>query len=322
VTRVCVLGAGGFIGGHLVRALLERGDEVVAADLKLVSDWEQIHSDSRPVDGADLRNFGTANGVMSFGPYDEVYALAADMGGMGYLTYHEADVMTSNLLIDANVIRSAAGARVPPKLVYASSACVYPEYRQESPDVTPLAEDMAWPAQPDLAYGFEKLTTEQLLAAYRAESRLDVRIARFHNIFGPLGSWHGGREKAPAALCRKAAEAADGSQIEVWGDGQQTRSFCYIDDAIEGLLALAASDFTEPLNIGSDRLVTIDELAQMAIAASRKTLGITHVEGPQGVRGRNADLALCRKVTGWEPRVTLEDGMARTYEWIAAQVPR
>jgi GDP-D-mannose 3', 5'-epimerase len=319
VSRVLVTGAGGFIGGWLTRALLARGDFVVAADIKRTGAWEQAHEDARNVGQCDLRRQDYWRLVTERGPFDEIWALAADMGGMGYLTYNEADVMTSNLLIDVNTAKVADQMCVR-KLVWASSACVYPEYRQETPDVTPLAEDMAWPAQPDLAYGFEKLTAEQLLAAYRAENRLDVRIARFHNIFGPLGSWHGGREKAPAALCRKAAEAADGGQVEVWGDGQQTRSFCYIDDAVDGLLALAASDFTEPVNIGSDRLVTIDELAQMAIAASGKTLGITHVDGPQGVRGRNADLSLCRKVTGWEPRVTLEDGMARTYEWIAAQV--
>ena len=314
--RALVTGAGGFIGGHLVRALLERGEEVCATDVKPDGEWHQVHDRAGCLPGFDLTDPAAARFVTRGAGV--VFALAADMGGMGYLTFHEADVLTSNLLISVNTVKAACEAGAA-KVVYASSACVYPEHRQESPDVEPLAEDMAWPAAPDLAYGWEKLTTERLLTACKAEGRLDVRIARLHNIYGPDGTWDGGREKAPAALCRKAAVAADGGVIEVWGDGQQTRSFCYADDCVEGLLRLADSDFTGPLNIGSDRLVTVDDLAGMAIKASGKTLRITHVEGPQGVRGRNSDNTLCRKVLGWEPQVSLEDGMARTYRWIAEQ---
>ena len=321
MSRVLVTGGGGFISGHLVKALLGRGDEVVAVDLKpvLSGDWAQVHPEARSVGGCDLRRQSAWSHVTTLGPFDEIWALAADMGGMGYLTYNEADVITSNLLIDVSTARVADQACVR-KLIWASSACVYPEYRQEDPDVPPLAEDMAIPAAPDLAYGWEKLVTERLLAAYHDEGRLDVRVARLHNVMGPEGTWDGGREKAPAALCRKAAQAPDGGGIEVWGDGQQTRSFCHADDCVEGLLRLAGSGYSKPLNIGSDRLVTIDDLAQMAITASGKTLRIVHVEGPQGVRGRNSDNTLCRKVLGWEPQVTLEDGMARTYKWIAGQV--
>jgi GDP-D-mannose 3',5'-epimerase len=248
-----------------------------------------------------------------------VFALAADMGGMGYLTFNEADVLTSNLLISVNTVQAAAANGVR-KVIFTSSACVYPEYRQETPYIQPLSEDMAYPAAPDLAYGWEKLVTERLLLAYHAEGRLDARIARLHNIFGPMGTWQGGREKAPAALCRKAAEAPDGGEIDVWGDGQATRSFCYITDCVEGLLRLADSDCYGPLNIGSDQLVTVDGLARLAIAASGKDLGIRHEAGPQGVRGRNSDNTRCKAVLGWVPQVSLEDGIGRTYEWVAAQV--
>ena len=314
---VLVTGAGGFIGGHLVKALLDRGEDVRAADVKPLGEWHQVHDGAGNRDEWDLRSWALSRAAAR--PADTVFALAADMGGMGYLTFHEADVLTANQLISVNTIRSAVETGVS-KVVYASSACVYPEYRQETPYVKPLAESDAYPAQPDLAYGWEKLVTERLLAAYHAEGRLGVRIARLHNIYGPEGTWDGGREKAPAALCRKAAEAPDGGEIEVWGDGQQTRSFCYITDCIDGLLRLADSDHAEPLNIGSSELTTIDGLAHLAITASGKDLTITHVDGPQGVRGRNSDNTLCRKVLGWEPQVTLEEGMARTYDWIADQV--
>ena len=315
--RVLVTGSGGFIGGHLVKALLDRGDEVRAVDVKPLAGWQQVHEGAENRGDWDLRSAAlTASAPRDC---DLVFALAADMGGMGYLTFHEADVMTWNTLISVNTIQAAVRASVP-RLLYASSACVYPEYRQDTPYVVPLSEDMAIPAAPDLAYGWEKLGTERLLAAYQAEGRLETRVARLHNIFGPDGTYDGGREKAPAALCRKAALAPDGGEIEVWGDGEQTRSFCYITDCAEGLLKLAESDYSGPLNIGSDRLVTIDQLARMAVRASGKKLGIRHVEGPQGVRGRNSDNTLCRKVLGWEPQVTLEDGMTRTYEWITSQL--
>lgn len=314
---ILVTGAGGFIGGHLVRALVQRGEDVRAVDIKPRSRWEQVCDQADNWDDFDLRHASFASA--SAKGCTAVYAFAADMGGMGYLTYNEADVMTWNTLISVNTITAAVqrGART---LLYASSACVYPDYRQDSPDVPPLAEDMAVPAAPDLAYGWEKLATERLLAAYHAEGRLDVRIARLHNIYGPLGTWDGGREKAPAALCRKAAQAADGSEIEVWGDGQATRSFCYIDDCIHGLQLLSLAGYTGPVNIGSSELVTVDHLAKLAIAASGKNLTVRHIPGPQGVRGRNSDNSLCKRVLDWEPQVTLEVGVGRTYEWIAAQV--
>jgi GDP-D-mannose 3', 5'-epimerase len=311
--RAVVTGAGGFIGGHLVKALLGHGNEVTAVDIKPVAHWHQRHQGAASM-VADLRIAPAAYAAIR--GHDMVFALAADMGGMGYIGNNGARILSSNLLISVNTINAAAGARV----VYSSSACVYPEYRQEVTDPPPLSEDMAYPAQPDLEYGWEKLTTERLLQASQAEDLLEARIARFHNIYGPDGEWDGGREKAPAALCRKAAQAPDGGDIEVWGDGQQTRSFCYVSDCIDGLLRLADSDYSDPVNIGSDVMVTVDQLAAVAIAASGKELTVRHVPGIQGVRGRNADLTLCRKVLGWEPQVSLTDGMQRTYDWIAGQV--
>jgi GDP-D-mannose 3', 5'-epimerase len=315
VSRVLVTGSSGFIGHHLVAALKAQGHWVRGAD-KVTNPYGDATDDFILADlTTPLGCYIACRGI------DIAFALAADMGGMGYISCHDADILTRNQLISVNTAQAAWQAGVS-RYVFTSSACVYPEFLQEDPDPTPLAEDFAYPAQPQDGYGWEKLITERLLAAYHDEGRLDVRIARLHNVYGPEGTWDGGREKAPAALCRKAAQAPDGGGIEVWGDGQQTRSFCYISDCIDGLLRLAESDYPEPLNIGSDRLVTIDELAEMAVAASGKKLGITHVAGPQGVRGRNADLTLCRKVLGWEPRVALEDGMARTYEWVAAQVAK
>lgn len=310
--KALVTGAAGFIGHHLAAALAAQGHEVRGADLA----WPRYGLQASFA-RCDLRDPQAAEDAVA--GCDAVFALAADMGGMGYISSHDAAILTSNLLISANTARAAwlAGAGL---YVFTSSACVYPEYRQDATDAPALAEDMAYPAQPQDGYGWEKLTTERLLAAYHAEGRLDVRVARLHNVYGPEGAWDGGREKAPAALCRKAALAEDGGSIEVWGDGQQTRSFCYITDCIDGLLRLAGSEFSQPLNIGSDSLVTIDQLACHAIVASGKNLSLSHVPGPQGVRGRNADLTLCRKVLGWEPQVSLTDGMTRTYEWIAGQV--
>jgi GDP-D-mannose 3', 5'-epimerase len=314
MTSHVVTGAGGFIGGHLVKALLERGEHVRAVDMKPLEQWEQLHPGAGNLSG-DLRDSSWANAVIPC--HETVWSLAADMGGMGYIGNNEAGILASNLLISVNTISAAdSGATV----VYSSSACVYPEYRQNTTITVPLSEDMAYPAAPDLEYGWEKLTTERLLQACHAEGLLDVRIARFHNIYGPLGEWRGGREKAPAAMCRKAAEAPDGGEIEVWGDGQQTRSFCHVSDCVAGLLRLAGCDYSDPVNIGSDRLVTVDELAGIAIGCSGKELTIRHVPGTQGVRGRNADLTLCRKVLDWEPQVGLEEGMQDTYDWIAAQV--
>jgi nucleoside-diphosphate-sugar epimerase len=252
---------------------------------------------------------------------DEVYALAADMGGMGFISCHHAQILHNNALINLHTLEAARlqGVR---RLFYTSSACVYPEYLQTDTNVTPLKEEDAYPAQPQDAYGWEKLMTERLCTHYREDYGLETRIVRFHNIFGPLGTWEGGREKAPAALCRKVAIARLTGQVEVdiWGDGEQTRSFCYIDDCVEGIYRLMRSDFREPLNLGQDRLVTINELADLVAAAAGVQVVKKHVPGPMGVRGRNSDNTLLRKVLAWEPRVSLEDGLARTYAWIEDRV--
>jgi nucleoside-diphosphate-sugar epimerase len=243
------------------------------------------------------------------------------MGGIGYITAFHADVARNNVLINAHMLQAATENQVS-RYFYASSACIYPMYRQESPDVTPLKEEDAYPADPEEGYGWEKLYAEKLCQYYTEEGKLDTRVARFHNIYGPVGTFDGGREKAPAAICRKVALAADGDQIEVWGDGAQTRSFTYVDDCVEGIHRITASDHARPLNLGTDRLVTIDELVQLVARAAGKTIRIRHdLSKPQGVRGRNSDNSRLREVLGWEPRTSLEDGLARTYQWIAAQLP-
>ena len=252
---------------------------------------------------------------------DEVYALAADMGGMGYLSCHHAGVLRDNALMNIQTIEAARQAGVG-RYFFASSACVYPEGRQATTDAPPLAEHEAYPADPQDAYGWEKLISERLCGYYTAEYGFDTRVARFHAIYGPEGTWRGGREKAPAALCRKVAEAPDGGEIEVWGDGLQTRSFCYIDDLVDGIHRLMHATPDGPVNIGRVEMVAIDALAETIIALSGKSLTIRHVPGPQGVRGRNSDNSLCRQVLGWEPSTTLAEGLARTYEWVAAQVAR
>jgi nucleoside-diphosphate-sugar epimerase len=251
----------------------------------------------------------------------EVYALAADMGGMGFISSHHAQILRDNSLINIQTLESARQNGVE-RYLYCSSACVYPEYRQIDTDVTPLREEEAYPAQPQDAYGWEKLITERLCTHYREDYGLETRIVRFHNIFGPLGTWDGGREKAPAAMCRKvaAAKLAGNNEIEIWGDGEQTRSFCYIDDCVVGIHKLIRSEYREPLNLGQDRLVTINHLADMVAAIAGIRIAKRHVPGPQGVRGRNSDNARLRKVLGWEPRVSLEEGLNRTYRWIELQV--
>jgi nucleoside-diphosphate-sugar epimerase len=252
---------------------------------------------------------------------DEVYALAADMGGMGFISQHHAKILHNNVLINTHTLEAARlnGVR---RYLYTSSACVYPEYRQNDANVVPLREDEAYPAAPQDAYGWEKLVSERLCLHYQEEYGLETRIVRFHNIFGPLGTWAGGREKAPAALCRKiaAAKLTGRHEIEIWGDGEQTRSFCYIDDCVIGLGKLMHCDYGEPLNLGQDRMVTINELASLIAVCADIEVTRRHVPGPQGVRGRNSDNTRLRDVLGWEPQISLEEGLARTYRWIEEQV--
>lgn len=313
--RILVCGAGGFIGSHVARELYHAGYYVRVADVK----WdgylpEPYYSDKVT---ADLRSADNCAWVAR--DIDEIYQFAANMGGIGFITEKAADVVYDNALINLNMAVVAARARA--RILYASSACIYPNYLQEDTEVKPLAESDALPADPNEAYGWEKLFSEIVYQSFARDYGLDIRIVRYFNIYGPEGTWDGGREKAPAALCRKVARAEDGTSIEVWGDGQATRSFCYITDCVAGTIALMESNWTEPINIGSDRLVTVDELAHMAIAASGKNLQLVHdLTKPQGVRGRNADLTLVREVLGWNPVVSLEKGMLITYKWIEEQV--
>jgi nucleoside-diphosphate-sugar epimerase len=313
---VLVTGAGGFIGHHLVAYLKRRGYRVRGVDLKL-PEYERSAADEFEV--LDLRRWEDC--LHATRGIDEVYALAADMGGMGFISNHHSQILHNNTLISVHTLEAARANGVS-RYLYTSSACVYPEYLQEDAAVTPLKEDDAYPAQPQDAYGWEKLITERLCTHYREDYGLETRIVRFHNIFGPLGTWEGGREKAPAALCRKVAMArltAD-PVVEIWGDGEQTRSFCYIDDCCEGIYRLMRSDYAEPLNLGQDRMVTINELADMVATIAGVPITKRHVEGPQGVRGRNSDNTRLRDVLGWEPEISLEEGLRRTYAWIEEQV--
>jgi len=314
--RVLVTGAGGFIGHHLVSFLKDRGYWVRGVDIK---EPEYAKSDADEFQLLDLRRW--ANCLEATRNVDQVYALAADMGGMGFISSHHAEILHNNLLISTHTL-DAARVNGASRYLYTSSACVYPEYRQTDTNVVPLKEDDAYPAMPQDAYGWEKLVTERLCMHYREEYGIATRTVRFHNIFGPLGTWTGGREKAPAAMCRKIALAKLRGErvIEIWGDGEQTRSFCYIDDCLEGIYRLMNSDYAEPLNLGQDRLVTINQLADLVADAAGVKIEKRHVPGPQGVRGRNSDNTRLREVLGWEPAISLEDGLARTYAWIEQQV--
>jgi GDP-D-mannose 3', 5'-epimerase len=315
--RAVVTGAGGFIGHHMVRYLKQKGYWVRAADTTL-PDYSATSADEFLL--IDLREFTPC--MAACDGMDEVYQLAADMGGIAYITSYHADVARNNVLINAHMVEAATRHRVS-RYFYSSSACVYPMYRQTDAAVTPLKEEDAYPADPEEGYGWEKLYSEKLCEYYRKESKIETRVARFHNIYGPLGTYDGGREKAPAAICRKIALAHNGDTIEVWGDGLQTRSFTYIDDCVEGIYRIMHSDYREPLNLGSEEMVTIDELVDMVIRISGKGLRKRHDSTkPQGVRGRNSDNSRLRRVLGWEPGLRLEEGLRRTYTWIESELRR
>ena len=315
--KTVVTGAGGFVAHHLVKRLKAEGHWVRGVDVKY-PDFEASPADEFLI--ADLRQFEGC--LAATGGVDDVYQLAADMGGIGYISANHASLTRNNTLINTHMLEAARVSKAR-RYLYASSACVYPSFLQEVEDVTPLKESEAVPADPEKGYGWEKLFAEQLATYYHEECGLDVRILRFHNIYGPLGTFEGGREKAPAAICRKVAMAEEGGAIEVWGDGEQTRSFCYVDDCIEGLLRVMESGYTKPVNLGTDELVTINELVDAVCAASGKRLSRRHdLTKPQGVRGRNSDNTVLRKVTGWQPETTVREGIRRTYDWIAGEIAR
>jgi GDP-D-mannose 3',5'-epimerase len=314
--RILVNGAGGFIGGHLVRRLKKEGLWVRGVDLKK-HEFAPSAADEFII--GDLREPAVMKQVIS--GIDEVYQLAADMGGAGYIFSgeHDADVMHNSATINLNCLHYGLLEGVK-RFFYSSSACMYPEYNQLDPANPKCSEDSAYPAAPDSEYGWEKLFSERLYMAYMRNHGIQCRIARFHNIFGPDGTWNGGREKAPAAICRKVVEAEDVGEIEIWGDGEQTRSFLFIDECIEGVRRLMDSDFVGPVNIGSEEMVTINQLAHLAMSIAGKQLRIRHVRGPLGVRGRNSDNRLIKERLHWSPTQPLHDGLEKTYLWIEAQV--
>jgi GDP-D-mannose 3', 5'-epimerase len=316
--RILVTGAGGFIGHHLVKRLKAEGNWVRGADMKQ-PEYEQVAADEFEI--LDLREYDKCL-LASRGGIGEVYNLAADMGGIGFITANHADVARNNILINAHMLEASRVQGVK-KFLFSSSACVYAQSKQQDADVTPLKEEDAFPADPEPGYGWEKLYAEQLCCYYWEDYKLETRIVRFHNVYGPLGTYEGGREKAPAAICRKVALAEDGGKIEIWGDGKQTRSFMYIDDCVEGLLRLMRSDHREPLNLGTDRMVTVDELVDLVCGIAGKKLNKQHdISKPQGVRGRNSDNARLRQKMGWEPSISLEQGLAVTYKWIVQELEK
>lgn len=316
-----VAGAGGAIGGHLVRRLLDEGHEVTAVDIKEFDDWFQLHSEARNM-RADLRSIESCQNVVR--GQDRVYNLAADMGGMGFIASHKADCMLS-VLINTHLLMAARDAGGVDRFFYSSSACIYPDYRQEDADVLALREVDAYPAMPEDGYGWEKLFSERMCRHFEEDFGIPVRIARFHNVYGPHGTYDGGREKAPAAICRKVLEAQRSGvpEIEIWGDGEQTRSFMYVEDCVDGIQRITNGTSSEPVNLGSSELVSINQLVQIVEEiAGCKLERIYDLSKPQGVRGRNSDNTMIQKIYGWEPSIPLREGLAKTYRWIDEQLHR
>jgi len=319
VKAALVCGAGGFIGNHLVTRLKREGFWVRGVDLKFPP-FSATDADDFVI--GDLRDQGVCDRVVDR-RFDEVYQLAADMGGAGYIFVgnNDAEIMQNSALINLNVVETCYRRNIK-RIFYSSSACMYPEHNQRDPDNPKTSEDSAYPANPDSEYGWEKLFSERLYLAYNRTKGMEARVARFHNIFGPLGTWKDGKEKAPAALCRKVASTQNGGEIEIWGDGKQTRSFLFIDECLEGVLRLTRSGFTGPVNIGSEEMVSINQLAEMIMKIAGKKLTIKHIPGPLGVRGRNSDNRLIKEKLGWEPSQPLVKGLEKTYAWISEQVER
>ncbi len=316
-TRILVTGAGGFIGHHLVKRLKKDGHWVRGVDVKR-PEYEASAADDFQV--LDLRIW--ENCLTATQGIDQVYNLAADMGGIGYITSFLADISKNNILINAHMLEASKQNDVK-KYLFSSSACVYAQYKQKSPDLVPLKEEDAYPADPEPGYGWEKLFAEELCRYYYHDYKFETRIVRFHNVYGPLGTYDGGKEKSPAAISRKVAQAKNNGSIEIWGDGDQTRSYMYVDDCVEGLIRLMASNHREPLNLGTDEMVSINHLVDMICGIAGKKLSKQHdLSKPQGVRGRNSDNTLLRKVLGWEPNTPLDKGLAITYKWIEGELKK